>query len=53
MECGEDGCSENGAVELHIPWRENIVACPGHARVWAQKDGVVPAPIEGEKADWP
>lgn len=53
MACAEDGCTEDAAVELHIPWQENITVCPGHARVWAQKDGVVPAPIEGEEERWP
>lgn len=53
MECAEDGCGERAAVELHVPWRENLAVCPAHARTWAQKDGVVPAPIEGEEDRWP
>lgn len=53
MQCEEDGCEERAAVELHVPWRANLVVCPSHARVWAQKDGVVPAPIEGEEERWP
>ena len=53
MECGEAGCEATAAVELHIPWRENMPVCPGHARTWAQKDGVVPVPIDGEADRWP
>jgi hypothetical protein len=53
MECAESDCDEAAAVELHVPWRENLRVCPGHARTWAQKDGVVPAPIEGHEDEWP
>jgi hypothetical protein len=53
MQCEEEDCEERAAVELHVPWRENLVVCPAHARGWAQKDGVVPAPIEGEEERWP
>lgn len=53
MECEEDGCEESAAVELHIPWTVNRNVCPSHARTWAQKDGVVPAPIEGCENEWP
>ncbi|QGA83001.1 hypothetical protein [Halomicrobium sp. LC1Hm] len=53
MQCGEDDCRRRAAVELHVPWRENLVVCPAHARVWAQRDGVVPVPIEGEADRWP
>lgn len=40
-ECTEEGCEEQAAFELHIPWAENRVVCAGHARVIARKDGVV------------
>jgi len=53
MECGEDDCERRVAVGLHIPRRVNLHVCPAHARIWAQKDGVVPAPIEGEEDRWP
>jgi len=52
-QCAEDGCENDAAVELHIPWDANIAVCPAHARVWAQKDGVVPAPLEGHEDEWP
>ncbi|MFB6219759.1 MAG: hypothetical protein ABEH77_11415 [Halobacteriaceae archaeon] len=51
MECAEEGCEREAAVELHIPWAQNRLVCAGHARVIAQQDGVVADPLEG--ADWP
>ena len=53
MECEEEDCDETAAVELHVPWAENRRVCTAHARTWAQKDGVVPAPIEGHEDEWP
>ena len=53
MECEESDCTEAAAVELHIPWDANMRVCPGHARTWAQKDGVVPSPVEGHEDEWP
>lgn len=53
MECEEDGCDAGAAVELHVPWDANMRVCPGHARTWAQKDGVVPEPMEGHEDAWP
>ena len=50
-ECAEAGCDREGAVRLRIPWTENRVVCTAHARVVAQRDGVVAEPLEG--ADWP
>ncbi|WP_335998698.1 hypothetical protein [Halorientalis halophila] len=44
--CTEPDCEESASVRLHIPWDENRVVCAGHARVWAQKDGVVADPLE-------
>lgn len=41
MECERDGCSDDAAFELHIPWKENERVCAGHARVASRKDGVV------------
>lgn len=46
-ECEEADCEREAAVELHIPWDVNRTVCTAHARVWAQKDGVVPEPLDG------
>ncbi|MBV0901094.1 hypothetical protein [Haloarcula salina] len=51
--CEEADCEAEAAVELHIPWDANRVVCPAHARVWAQKDGVVSHPLEGQEDEWP
>lgn len=48
--CFEDDCDREVAVKLHVAWAEDREACTAHARVWAQKGGVVAVPIEG--ADW-
>ncbi|MDS0258773.1 hypothetical protein NDI56_05125 [Haloarcula sp. S1CR25-12] len=45
--CEAPDCERTAAVELHIPWRENMLACPAHARGWAARDGVVPEPLDG------
>ncbi|MFH5798438.1 hypothetical protein [Haladaptatus sp. CMAA 1911] len=50
MECTEDGCENEAAVRLHVPWNENRVVCTGHARVLARQDGVVAEPLDG--VDW-
>ncbi len=44
--CSVADCEASAAVELHVPWDENRVMCAGHARVWAQKDGVVADPLD-------
>lgn len=44
--CAEADCTERGTVRLHVPWGENRVVCLSHARVWAQKDGVVAEPLD-------
>lgn len=51
--CTEDDCEERAAVRLHIPWAENRVVCAAHARVWAQKDGVVADPLEEADGEFP
>ena len=51
--CEEDDCEETAAVELHVPWRANLVVCLSHARVWARKDGVVPEPLDDHGEEWP
>lgn len=53
MECTEDDCSEPAAVRLHIPWAENRVVCTGHARVYAQQDGIVADPLEAADDELP
>jgi len=51
MECAEEECDREAAVELHIPWAANRAVCAAHARVIAQQDGVVADPME--ETDWP
>ena len=53
MECTEPDCSEPGAVRLHIPWDENRVVCTGHARVYAQRDGIVADPLDEADEELP
>jgi len=52
-ECEAEDCLEPAAVELYIPWRENMLVCPGHARTLGRQDGVVPNPMEGHEEEWP
>ncbi len=49
--CAEEGCDREVAVRLHVAWAEDREVCTAHARVWAQKDGVVAEPLED--TDWP
>ena len=51
VECAEAGCSDPGAVLLHVPWAENRIVCTGHARVLVQRDGIVAEPLDD--AEWP
>ena len=53
MECTEPDCSEPGAVRLHVPWDENRVVCTGHARVYAQRDGIVADPLNEADEELP
>jgi hypothetical protein len=53
MECTEPDCSEPGAVRLHVPWDENRVVCTGHARVYAQRDGIVADPLDEADEELP
>jgi hypothetical protein len=50
--CAEDGCEDPAAVRVYVPWAEDRDVCTGHARVLAQKDGVVAEPLEGTGDDW-
>lgn len=51
--CAEDGCAEAATVRLHVPWAENRLVCLGHARVWAQKEGVVADPLDSADEELP
>jgi hypothetical protein len=51
--CAEDGCTDEAAVELHIPWAENRLVCAAHARTLARADGIVADPLEGHDDAWP
>lgn len=53
MSCEEADCDNPAAVRLHVPWAENREVCASHARVLAQKDGIVPEPIDGAEGDFP
>lgn len=52
-ECETDGCEATAAVELDIPWDENRLVCPAHARALASRDGVVAWPLDGHEDEWP
>jgi hypothetical protein len=52
-ECAVEGCEREAAVRLHVPWDENRVVCPAHARVTARQDGVVAEPLDGADDEWP
>jgi hypothetical protein len=45
--CIEDDCERPAAVRLHIPWASTREVCTAHARVLAQKEGIVAEPLEG------
>jgi hypothetical protein len=51
--CEAADCDRPAAVELHVPWRENMLVCPAHARSWATRDGVVPEPLDDATEEWP
>jgi hypothetical protein len=51
--CEAEGCEREAAVELYIPWRENQLVCPAHARTLSRKDGIVPNPMDGHEDEWP
>lgn len=53
MECTEADCSDPATVRLHVPWAENRDVCAAHARVLAQRDGVVAEPLEATDGEWP
>jgi len=51
--CEEADSARTGAVRLGIPWTDDRVVCPAHARGWATRDGVVAEPIAGHESEWP
>lgn len=51
--CAIEGCARNTAVRLAIPWAGERDVCTAHARVWAQKEGVVAMPLDGQEDEWP
>lgn len=53
MECEVEDCETEASFELHIPWRENMLVCAGHARVMAREDGVVADPLESAEDELP
>lgn len=52
-ECTEADCENSATVRLHIPWADNRVVCSGHARVYAQQDGIVADPLESADDEFP
>lgn len=51
--CDEPGCGRAAAVRLHVPWADDRLVCPAHARVLARPDGVVAEPVPGAEDEWP
>lgn len=41
VNCEVEGCADEAAFELHVPWADNQLVCAAHARVKARQDGVV------------
>lgn len=52
VECSEDGCENDAAVRLYIPWEEDRDVCTAHARALVQRDGVVAEPLDGAEKYW-
>jgi len=51
--CEETDCERVAAVRLRVPWADDRLVCPAHARGPATRDGVVPEPLPGHEAQWP
>jgi hypothetical protein len=51
--CDSEGCERAAAVRLHVPWGPNREVCAAHARVLAQKEGVVAEPLDDPDAEFP
>lgn len=52
-ECAEEDCTRAAAVRLHVPWAGEREVCAAHARVLAQRDGVVAEPLEDAEGEFP
>jgi hypothetical protein len=50
--CAEEGCDRTAAVRVYVPWAADRDVCTAHARVIAQRDGVVAEPLAGAEDDW-
>jgi hypothetical protein len=50
--CSEDGCENDAAVRVYVPWAEDRDVCTAHARVLVQRDGVVAEPLDGAEENW-
>jgi len=51
--CERNGCERTAAVRLRIPWSDDRLVCPAHARGLATEDGVVPEPLADREGEWP
>lgn len=49
--CAEADCDGEAAVRIHDPRGPDRDVCTGHARVLAQREGVVAVPLDGVE-DW-
>lgn len=51
--CEAADCDRTAAVRLRIPWTDDRLVCPAHARGRATRDGVVPEPLPDHGDAWP
>lgn len=51
-ECAEDGCENEAAVRVYVPWEDDRNVCTAHGRSIVQQDGVVAEPLEGAENGW-
>lgn len=50
--CSEPDCDREAGVLVHVPWDEDRVLCPAHARAIATQDGIVAEPLDGSDDRW-
>jgi hypothetical protein len=50
--CSEEGCENEAAVRLYVPWDADRDVCTAHARALVQRDGVVAEPLSDAADDW-
>jgi hypothetical protein len=50
--CSEEGCENEAAVRLYVPWDADRDVCTAHARALVQQDGVVAEPLSDAADDW-